>query len=342
MELLIVELAGSWLAELLAFLGRDLLALSNYLFDATKRLYWGYLIGALLMAAWGYWRARQTSSARSRFWHYLFPRTIYGHPSVRHDAALLLINLFIRSAIWLPLVFTVVPIALLLSRGLESIAGPPMALEWPAWLITFSFTALLFVLDDLSRYWLHRMLHQIPFLWDYHKVHHSAPVLTPLTIYRTHPLESYLYGCRMALAQGAAIAIGYQLFAGQLRAYEILEANAFVFVFNLCGSNLRHSHIWISWGTALERWFISPAQHQLHHSTAAAHRNCNFGSALAIWDRWGGSLIVAQQAAGQRISFGCTAAAHHQNIVGLYWQPLKDNSKRIHAWLLKRTSVLRR
>jgi hypothetical protein len=68
--------------------------------------------------------------------------------------------------------------------------------------------------------------------------------MTPMTIYRSHPFESYLYACRMALSQGIAVGIGYYLFGPTLSMYDLLGANIFVFTFNVMGSNLRHSHLW--------------------------------------------------------------------------------------------------
>ena len=40
----------------------------------------------------------------------------------------------------------------------------------------------------------------------------------------------------------------------------------------------------------MEYIFISPAQHQLHHSIAKEHHDKNFGAALAVWDWLFGSL----------------------------------------------------
>jgi len=48
------------------------------------------------------------------------------------------------------------------------------------------------------------------------------------------------------------------------------------------GANLRHSMIPISYGR-LEKLFISPLQHQLHHGKTTSRKN--YGSMLAIWDR---------------------------------------------------------
>ena len=51
-------------------------------------------------------------------------------------------------------------------------------------------------------------------------------------------------------------------------------------------------HVWLSYGPVLSRVFISPAQHQIHHSKAPQHFDKNFGFIFAFWDVWFGSLYV--------------------------------------------------
>jgi len=63
-------------------------------------------------------------------------------------------------------------------------------------------------------------------------------------------------------------------------------------VFYLFGYNLRHSHIWLSYGPRWSRWFISPAQHQIHHSRKPEHIDRNMGFMFAVWDRLFGTLYV--------------------------------------------------
>ena len=94
-----------------------------------------------------------------------------------------------------------------------------------------------------------------------HHVHHSV---TPMTVFRTHPLEGLVFTLRSAFAQGLTISTFVYFFAGGI----VLGANLFVFLFNVFGSNLRHSHIGIRYWKWLEYILISPAQHHLHHSVA--------------------------------------------------------------------------
>jgi sterol desaturase/sphingolipid hydroxylase (fatty acid hydroxylase superfamily) len=76
----------------------------------------------------------------------------------------------------------------------------------------------------------------------------------------------------------------------------------FVVIFHSLGSNLRHSHVNLSYWSWLEKILVSPAQHQLHHSINPKHYDCNFGAVLAIWDNIGGSCIVSEK--NQDIKFG--------------------------------------
>ena len=48
-------------------------------------------------------------------------------------------------------------------------------------------------------------MHKWPILWALHKVHHSATVLTPMTVFRTHPLEGIIFSLRSSLTQAISI-----------------------------------------------------------------------------------------------------------------------------------------
>jgi len=45
-------------------------------------------------------------------------------------------------------------------------------------------------LSDLFIYWGHRLQHQVPWLWRFHAVHHSAQHLDWLAAHREHPLDT--------------------------------------------------------------------------------------------------------------------------------------------------------
>lgn len=293
-----------------------------YLNDANKRLFWWYLVSACLLALPVYLKVRKRHPDVS-FFGYLFNKKIWLDPSARQDYALWVLNKFIRAFIYAPIVLVMVPIAIGFSDWLNATFGVMEFVQWPKWAVIASFTTALFLLDDFTRFFLHYILHKVPFLWHFHKVHHSAKVLTPFTVYRSHPVESYLYACRMALASGVAVGSCYYVFGPNLAMYDVVGANIFVFAFNIMGSNLRHSHVWLSWGPTLEKWFISPAQHQIHHSDKREHFDTNLGSALAIWDRMFRTLLRADQVG--RIHFGLGKGnTEHQNLWQIYWHPVRD------------------
>ncbi|WP_394496854.1 sterol desaturase family protein [Shewanella sp. ENK2] len=302
------------------FFSSNIGELLSYPLDANKRIFGLYIVGAILLALPVYWRLHTDKSLKS-FGKFLLPAEIYLSRSAKHDYLLLVCNKLLKAVLFAPLLFTMVPVALGLSDILEKLFGSIQPLTENLTIVIAVFTALLFILDDLTRFILHLVLHKVPFLWEFHKVHHSASVMTPFTIYRSHPVESYLYACRMALTQGIAVGIGYYLFGPNLKMFDVLGANVFVFLFNVFGSNLRHSHIWLSWGDKLENWFISPAQHQVHHSIAKEHRDTNLGSALAIWDRAYGSLIKASRVSELKI--GVTGNPGHDTLMGIYLNPFK-------------------
>jgi len=172
----------------------------------------------------------------------------------------------------------------------------------------FAFTVAAFVYDDFLRFAHHWLMHRVPWLWHLHKTHHSARILTPITLYRTHPLESAMATVRNSLSTGVATGTFMFLFEGHFGLFTIFGINFFGFTFNFLASNLRHSHIDLPFGP-LEWIFISPKQHQVHHSTDPDHFDKNFGVSLAVWDGIGGSLVRSHQVQ-KKLRFGLSG--HHR------------------------------
>lgn len=143
-------------------------------------------------------------------------------------------------------------------------------------------------------------------LWPFHAVHHSADVLTPLTVMRAHPVENLLRNLLITVVVGVVQAVVLILVLGQIDFVTIGGANALYFLFNALGANLRHSHIWLSYGPVLEHVLISPAQHQVHHSVALEHHDKNYGSIFALWDWAFGTLYIPERA--EDLTFGIADA----------------------------------
>lgn len=153
---------------------------------------------------------------------------------------------------------------------------------------------VLFLTQDICRYWNHYLHHETRFLWPFHAVHHSAEVMTPLTFLRAHPLCYALQSIFMSAAMGLVQGLILYVLIGPLEVWVYFAGfwafNAYVFF----GSHLRHSHIWNSYGPVLEHVLISPAQHQVHHSSDPKHHDKNYGEVFAIWDWMFGTLYVPE------------------------------------------------
>ena len=292
------------------------------LLDPRKRVFLGYLGTALLITLTV--RFMSEKSGKYALIASVFSPRAWWSQSARLDYLVLMINQALTLGLAGRLI-TKLTVGTLLFEAMHIwFDGRPMTgQELPGWLVASCFTATLFLLDDFSKYVVHRTLHAVPLLWSFHKVHHTAETLTPFTVYRTHPVEGIIFALRASVTQGLAIAVFIFFFGDKADLLTVLGASVFLFAFNATGSNLRHSHVWISYGLTLERFLISPAQHQIHHSTASQHRDRNFGAVLAIWDRIFGSLELAGKP--QTLTFGVqqeTAATH--DLKSAYLTPFHD------------------
>ena len=113
-------------------------------------------------------------------------------------------------------------------------------------------------------------------------------------------------------------------FGPQVDIATILGANIFIFAFNIAGSNLRHSHIDISYWKWLEYIIISPAQHQVHHSVLKQHHDKNFGVALAVWDWLFGSLHHSEKIENLKLGIHIDQKDDTHSLKFLYFEPLRE------------------
>jgi len=271
------------------------------LWDPTQRIFVPFLVGGIAIALIAAMVSGRNTSAL--FSPSLFSRSLWWHPSARMDYRLWLLKRIGRVVGLLGLPLGAFAIAAAVLRALNSGLGatsPLQNAEIPGWIATVCFSAVLFICWDASRFALHWAAHRVPWLWSLHQVHHSAEVLTPMTLYRGHPIEALLFNLRGVLVTGSLTGVFFWLFGSRAVAWQILGVDALGFTFNALGGNLRHSPVWISYGPRLERWLISPVMHQLHHTPACCHTN--LGTWLAVWDRLAGTL----EPAGERreLTFG--------------------------------------
>ena len=252
----------------------------GFIFDSAKRVYWLYLLSALLTAscavAWQSGRLQPMVQLKS-----LLNSNYWFSKSTSLDYFLMFFNNGMRVFLLVPLFGSHLVLTIMVGSSLQDTVGDAPDLNMGWFFIALLFSTVFLLVEDFSRFVLHYCMHRFDVLWRFHRTHHSATVLTPFTLFRVHPVEHSLYFVRGLMVFGLVSGVFIWLFSGKLTALQVLGVDLFGFLFNMLAANLRHSHIWISFGR-FERIFISPAQHQIHHSKN--HRFANLGSILSVWD----------------------------------------------------------
>jgi len=255
-----------------------------FFFDPQKRIYWLYLLSSVVLVI------AINVGARKKIKHLkinLLSR------STGVDLCWLVVNQFLLK-LWVAPFFALQLSAIIwLNSVMINTFGRGDFFKLDVITVTLIFTLVLFVVDDFCKFIVHLSFHRIPLLWPFHAVHHSANNLTPITLYRIHPVEFMVNSLRSFLVGALVSSVFVYLFANNISVVQVMGVNLFLFLFNLAGSNLRHSPFYLGFGR-LERLFISPAQHQLHHSVEVKHFDKNFGSALAIWDGLFNTLLLSK------------------------------------------------
>jgi sterol desaturase/sphingolipid hydroxylase (fatty acid hydroxylase superfamily) len=239
----------------------------------------------------------------------IFPRWLVRGASTRADLGFWLLNTMATGMMigWAALSFPAV--ANWTGAVLVACLGPQPApwLAPPA--VVAIQTLAMFVAYELA-YWLdHYLSHEIPFLWEFHRVHHTAETLSPFTVFRVHPVDSLVfYNVTVLVMAPASATTGFLLGTGG-HDLKLDGTNVIVLAYIFCTFHLQHSHIWIAFTGKLGRIFASPAHHQIHHSCDPQHFGRNLGAGLAVFDWLFGTLRIPQRRP-ERLVFGVEPSQH--------------------------------
>jgi sterol desaturase/sphingolipid hydroxylase (fatty acid hydroxylase superfamily) len=179
-----------------------------------------------------------------------------------------------------------------------------VGLPWPVRILA-SFLAI-----DLVNYVGHRFQHSLPWLWRFHRVHHSDPRLDATSSLRFHPFE-------------AIVEVSYQSVAVLLFG---IELDAVVLFDTVLLAILYVQHANVDWPERLDRFaralFVTPDVHHVHHSRDARLTNSNFADLFTLWDRLLGTYREAPDR--RRIEYGLLEldADSHQTVIGMALTPL--------------------
>ncbi len=302
-------------------------------FFPSQRIYVVYLASALALAFAIYLvgRASRRGSILRGFLGYCFPKAVYAHKSAIVDYKYFFINKMSFGILFAPLIVGSSLVSAWTAGAFELVSGSPGAALPSNTAVTVVFTALMILAFDAAIFAAHYLLHRIPMLWEFHKVHHSAEVLTPITVYRMHPVDDLFIGTFVGILTGVVHGVFAFLYADGVGAITVLEVNVVLFVFYVAGYNLRHTHVWLAYPRALSHIFVSPAQHQIHHSINPRQCHKNIGFIFAIWDWMAGTLYVPE--GREQIEFGLPGGEHREfgGVWALYFRPFRRVAARFRG-----------
>ncbi|QJD30784.1 sterol desaturase family protein [Methylococcus geothermalis] len=138
------------------------------------------------------------------------------------------------------------------------------------------------LLLDLVLYLWHWASHRLPWLWLFHKVHHSDRSMNVTTGFRLHFVEVLL-----TVLVKAAFIVVTGVHAAQVLFGEALITLAVLF---------HHADISFRGERKLGRVLIVPSLHRVHHSALRGEHDRNYGALFSIWDRLFGTLMEARPA----------------------------------------------
>jgi sterol desaturase/sphingolipid hydroxylase (fatty acid hydroxylase superfamily) len=164
-----------------------------------------------------------------------------------------------------------------------------VAIEVNSWPVLAQF-ALMFVLADFIQWNVHRLLHAVPWLWEFHKVHHSVKEMGFAAHLRFHWMETIVYKSIQYIPL-AMIGFGLQDFF-------------IMHMFTLLIGHLNHANLNLDYGP-LRYILNNPKMHIWHHAKAMPEgfpNGINFGISLSLWDYIFGTAVIPSD--GRDIELG--------------------------------------
>ena len=145
------------------------------------------------------------------------------------------------------------------------------------------------VIAELGGYWVHRLSHEVPWLWRFHAVHHSTREMDWMAAHRQHPLEAIAL---LGVANVPVLALGFA--TAPLLAFILAQKLYTAFL---------HANVRVGYGR-LSTVIASPQFHHWHHDGDPTARARNFASLFPWIDRLFGSYEMPR---GFPSSYGCDA-----------------------------------
>ncbi len=152
----------------------------------------------------------------------------------------------------------------------------------PLWLqAVVAFVAL-----DLTRYWLHRAHHRVPWLWTFHRVHHSSETLDATSGLRMHAVDFVQLWALPVLWFGVLLDTGH--WPPALLPVLLLVPVAF--------DGFQHANLRVdpdaTWLVIWNKLLNNPHFHAWHHTDEVPLVDGNYSNTLIVWDRLFGTEVT--------------------------------------------------
>lgn len=174
-------------------------------------------------------------------------------------------------------------------------------LQWIALPLWAQLIVGLLIMDFVASWLVHWVEHHVPFLWQFHLIHHSDQHVDTTTANRHHPGESVL---RLLFTTLAVIVAGAPVWL--------------IFVYQSCSlvmTQWNHSNMKMpaKLDVALSYVLCTPNMHRVHHHYRQPYSDMNYGNIFSLWDRLLGTYI---QVDNRKLRYGVDThmdykEAHH-------------------------------
>ncbi|MCX2746066.1 sterol desaturase family protein [Mangrovivirga sp. M17] len=175
---------------------------------------------------------------------------------------------------------------ILASVGIKNVVAFEV-MTWPMW----AHLLLGFLVRDFVQWNVHRLLHTVPALWEFHKVHHSVEEMGFAAHLRYHWMETVVYRT-IEYIPLALIGIG-------LRDFFIIH------IFTLAVGHFNHSNIKVNLGPV--RYILNnPQMHIWHHAMNLPKERrfgVNYGITLSLWDYLFKTDYIPYEGKGIKLGF---------------------------------------
>jgi len=174
---------------------------------------------------------------------------------------------------------------LLAAAGIRNLIALNIS-AWPGW----AQMLFLFVVADFLQWNIHRLLHHVPWLWNFHKVHHSVEEMGFAAHLRYHWMETIVYKSLQYLPLAM---IGFSL-----------KDFFIVHIFSVAIGHFNHANLNISWGP-LRYVLNSPGMHIWHHAKNIpdGRTGVNYGISLSLWDYLFGTAWIPYSGRDEKLGF---------------------------------------